>query len=456
MSKYNLKQKLLLFFFLLLPFVDLITALTTRFGLVTTSLGVIVKGIALFLALIYVIGFSKNKYRKITLIYLLGVAIFAVFYLLTKPDILSLSSLAIEAPQAFKFLFLPVMTVCLYHIFYDFDIKAKDIKNVILIDSLIYSALVIVPYFTKTGFGTYGVDLSKGTLGWFYAGNEIGSILVLLSVSVLYLMDNKKKWKIIFSLPIIYAATIIGTKVAYLGIIAVILIVIFAFVIGTRKNRFVLPGIVLVILITFCMNSLALWNMEAKFGMAHKTYYAAAKVAYELPMESSSTPVRVPTAKPSENTENIKAFIEGNEILAKINKITDTRLFMFFESYIPYEKAGISTQLFGLGFAPRTAIQYTYMRRLCEIDILDIWLHYGIVGFFIYFAPFIFLAYKLLCNLKKVSADSFAHFMVALLGFGISCIAGHVLGAPPVSIYLVLLILVVIRQVEEKNLIATS
>lgn len=450
MSKHNLRQKLLLFFFLSLPFIDLVTALTTRFGLVTISLGVIVKGIALFFALVYVIGFSKNKYRKLTLLYLLGITIFAGLYLLTKPDVLNFSSLVIEAPQAFKFLFFPIIAVCLYHIFHDFDIQTKDIKNVILINSLVYSSLVIVPYFTKTGFGTYGADLSKGTLGWFFAGNEIGSILVLLSISVLYLMDNEKKWKIIFSIPVIYAATIIGTKVAFLGIMAAILIVIFAFVIGTKKNRFVLPGFVLVILIIFCMNSLALWNMEAKFGMAHETYYASAEAKAEIPT-AAQTPVRVPTAKPSENTEYIKEFIAGNEILSKINRITDTRLFMFFESYIPYKKAGITTKLFGLGFAPRTEIEYTYERKLAEIDILDIWLHYGIIGFLLYFAPFIFLAYKLICNLRKVSIDSYAYLLVALLGFGISCIAGHVLGAPPVSIYLILLLLVVIRQTEESK-----
>lgn len=449
MSKYNLKQKLLLLLFLLLPFVDLVTALTTRFGIVSVSLGVIIKGIALAASLIYVIGFSKNKYRKLTLFYLLSVAVFAGGYLLTKPDILSLSSLATEITYAFKFLFLPVMMICLYHIFCDFDIKAKDIKYVILINSLVYSALVIVPYFTNTGFGTYGVDLSKGTLGWFYAGNEIGSILVLLSISVLSFMNNEKKWMVILSIPVIYAATIIGTKVAYLGIMIAIIIVILAFVIGTKKNRFLLPGFVLVILIIFCMNSLALWNMEAKFGKLHGTYYVVSETEVAIPIAATQTQVRVPTATPSENTEYIKAFISENEILAKLNRITDTRLFMFFENYIPYEKAGISTKLLGLGFAPRTAIQYTYSRKLVEIDILDIWLHYGIIGFFLYFAPFIFLTYKLICNRKKVSTDSFAHLMVALLGFGISCIAGHVLGAPPVSIYLILLILVAIRQTEE-------
>jgi len=61
------------------------------------------------------------------------------------------------------------------------------------------------------------------------------------------------------------------------------------------------------------------------------------------------------------------------------------------------------------------------------------------------------LAYKFIGNLKKASVESYAYLLVALLGFGISCIAGHVLGAPPVSIYLILLLLVVIRQIETQK-----
>ncbi|MBQ2900583.1 MAG: O-antigen ligase family protein [Agathobacter sp.] len=446
MTNYNLKQKLLLLFFLLLPYVDLVTAVTTRFGLVSVSLGVIVKGAALLFSLIYVLGFSKCKYRKLTLLYLIGVAVFAALYLLTKPDVLSLPSLVTEATYAFKFLFLPLMLICLYHIFHDFDIQTNDIKRVIVVNSLVYSAMVLIPYFTKTGFATYGPDLSKGTLGWFYAGNEIGAILILLSISILYLMDNDKKWKLIFIVPVIYCATIIGTKVAYMGIIASTIIVVLAFILGTKKNRFTLPAVVLVILIVCCMNSLALWNME-KFSMEHETYYASVETEVETPVTTPTTSGKAS----SENTDYILNLISGNETLAKIDKILTKRLYLFLENYIPYEKAGIATKLFGLGFAPRTAIQYTYMRRLVEIDILDIWLHYGIIGFFVYFAPFLFLAYKFIGNLKKASVESYAYLLVALLGFGISCIAGHVLGAPPVSIYLILLLLVVIRQIETKK-----
>ncbi|MBQ3559397.1 MAG: O-antigen ligase family protein [Agathobacter sp.] len=462
MSKLDIKQKVLVIFFLSLPFVDLLTSISTRFLDASITIGIIVRGLSLLFSLVYVLRFSKCKYRKHASLYLIVICVFAALYFLTKPDIWQISSLVTEIMQAFKFLYFPIMTICLYIIFRDFKISPKLMKTIIFIDCMIYSLLLIIPHLTGTDFPSYEW-IFAGSTGWFFAANEIGAILVMLSISILYLIDNKHKYKLLFAIPIIYGISLLGTKVAFIGIIATVVVSCIVFILRTKKNRFLLPGILLVVLVVVSLNSAAYYNMHELSGMESLPSTRArvsdipcteletvpsteivpeADVPVDTPVDA---PVNTPVENPVTNTEMAK-LIKSNKLLSVINQITSWRLLYLMENYPYFVGNGLPTLLFGLGWAPRTAITYDYHRILIEIDIFDILLHYGVLGFLVYFAPYIFLAYKVFRHLKDIPLEAWAHIFAILLGFGISCVAGHVLGAPSVSIYMILLIILVIRQ----------
>lgn len=466
MSKLDTKQKVLVIFFLSLPFVDLLTSLSTRFLDSSITIGIIARGLSLVFSLVYVLRFSKCKYRKHAILYLITICVFAVLYFLTKPDIWQIPSLVTEIMQAFKFLYFPIMTICLYIIFRDFRITPKTMKQIIFIDCMVYSLLLIIPYFTGTDFSSYEW-IFAGSTGWFFAANEIGAILVMLSISILYLLDNKHKYKLLFALPIIYGISLLGTKVAFIGIIATVVGSCIVFILRTKKNRFLLPTILLIVLTIISFTSPAYYNMhelsgmeslpttratvsdtpETEFGSVPDTEIISETISSEdVPIDTlTGTLGDTPVENPTTNTETAK-LIKNNKILSIINQITSWRLLYLMENYPYFVGNGLPTLLFGLGWAPRTAITYDYHRILIEIDIFDILLHYGILGFLVYFAPYIFLAYKVIRHMKDIPLEAWAHIFAILLGFGISCVAGHVLGAPSVSIYMILLIILVVRQ----------
>ena len=440
MKELDLKEKIIFIFFLSLPIVDLLTSLSTRFLDFPITIGIVVKGLSLVFVLYYMLFHGQGKYRKYTIAYLIGILLFAAIYFLTKPDIWSISGLFEEIINAFKYLYFPIMTPCLYILFHNLDVKARLIKYIITINCFSYTALMLIPYFTGTGFSSYEWNFG-GTTGWFYAANEIGAILSVLSICIFDLMDNNKKWKILLAAPIIYSVSIMGTKVSYIGIIASVMVSILIFILSHKKNRYVLPSSLLAILLVCCVSSVAIENMDTLAGMD--------------PLPPSSTEIETEVSTEVEDPlEHIPQttidYIRSHQLLSVVNRITSNRLLYFMENWKPYVGGGITTILFGLGWAPRTNIDYTYYKQLVEIDILDILLHYGIIGFLVYFIPFVYLAYKLIRNIKKVSISSYAYILATLLGLGISCIAGHVLGAPSVSIYLALLIVLVIRRTEEK------
>lgn len=440
MSNLDLKQKSILIFFLSLPLVDLLTSLSTRFIDFPITIGIVVRGLSLAASVIYVLFYSKCKYRKLTLIYIGCIAVFAGIYFVTKPDIWTMSGLFTEVISAFKFLYFPVMMLCLYNIFHDFNIGADLIKRILTINCFAYAALMLIPYVTGTGFPSYEWNFG-GTTGWFYAANEIGPILVVLSICMFDLMDNDKKWKVFLSIPIIYSISIMGTKVSYIGIIASVLIVCIVFILNNKTNRFVLPAALLAILVICCLGSVAVENMDTLAGMDNLP--PSSEVGTEAPDSEEDFLEQIPQSTIDQ--------IRLNPILNLLNRITSSRVLYFMENFKTYSNNGITTILFGLGWAPRAMMEHTYYKTLVEIDILDILLHYGLLGFCIYFAPFVFLFYKYIRKIRKVQTESYAYILAVLLGLGISCIAGHVLGAPAVSIYLILLLLLVIQQTERNS-----
>lgn len=438
MSKLDFKQKLIVIFFLALPFVDLATSLSTRFIDFPITIGIVVRGLSLVISIAYVLFYTKCKYKKHTILYLIAVAIYAVLYFLTKPDVWQLSSLLTEVIAAFKYLYFPIMLLCLYIIFQDFQIKADIIKRIIFINCFVYAAMMLIPYFTGTGFSSYEWSFG-GTTGWFYAANEIGPILVALSICMLDLMDNNKKKNILLCFPIIFSISIMGTKVSYIGIIATVIIVCIVFILKTKKNRFVLPAALLAILLLCSFGSVAVENMDTLAGLDKLP--PSSEVTTEQPTEEDAYPIdKVP--------QTTVQLIQGNKLLYLVNRVTSNRILYFFENWKGYTSNGVSTILFGFGWAERPSLNKMYYKTLVEIDIFDILLHYGIIGFLVYFAPVVFLVYKFFCRLKYIRIESYAYILAVILGVGISCIAGHVLGAPAVSIYLILLLLLVVKQTE--------
>ncbi|MBQ2900582.1 MAG: O-antigen ligase family protein [Agathobacter sp.] len=437
MSKLDFKQKIIVIFFLGLPFVDLLTSLSTRFIDFPITIGIVVRGLSLAISVVYVFLYTKCKYKKHTILYIGAIAVFAILYFLTKPDIWQLSSLVTEVIAAFKYLYFPIMLLCLYNIFQDFHIEADTIKRIISINCFVYAAMMLIPYFTGTGFSSYEWSF-EGTTGWFYAANEIGPILIVLSICMLDLMDNNKKWKVLLCLPIIYSVSIIGTKVSYIGIIASVIIACLIFILKTKKNRFVLPAALLAILILCNFGSVAVENMGTLADLD--------KLPPSSEVETETLPEEdYPIDKVPQTTVSL---IQGNKLLYLANRVTSNRVLYFFENWKPYTSNGVSTILFGFGWAERPALNNMYYKTLVEIDIFDILLHYGVIGFLIYFAPFVFLVYKFFCKLKYIRMESYAYILTVILGVGISCIAGHILGAPAVSIYLILLLLLVVQQTE--------
>jgi len=89
------------------------------------------------------------------------------------------------------------------------------------------------------------------------------------------------------------------------------------------------------------------------------------------------------------------------------------------------------------------------------MDVLDIFYHYGIIGSILFLAPYIFIAYLLIKNTIykkiKLTLELCLIILLILLILGIGFLAGHIMGAPTVSSYLVIYLIRLYKIINKKE-----
>ena len=209
----NNKKTLLIF--LLLPLLDVITSVFTRNMSRAISPGFIGKGLFVCLFVIYILFISKSKYKKKSINLMIISFLYVIAYFAFKPQTLENPFFIIEIKNLFRLLFFPVM-FCGLLLFTDENNVGKDIiKKILFYTLVIYFLLLAIPLLTKSAYNTYPIDW-KGYVGWFYAGNEIANIMVLLLPFSFYLI-NKTKYSFLGIYPFFVISMSIGTKVSTFG-----------------------------------------------------------------------------------------------------------------------------------------------------------------------------------------------------------------------------------------------
>ncbi|MBQ7239949.1 MAG: O-antigen ligase family protein [Bacilli bacterium] len=368
-------------FILLNPFIDCITGLQERFN-IPFSIGVIARGIILLSALIYL--FLNNKNRKtiyLFLIYLIFECIYTFIYLRT--------GVFTEFKNLIVIFYLPLMIL----FFSNYKNKKID-ESLITTISFIYLFLIIIPFLFGQGFNTYsGADGKSAFLGFFYEGNELSALMILLlPISIKYLLENRKYIHLIIYL-ILYMISIIlvGTKVLLLGTFVTFLYFGIKYISKFEKRKKLILSFILLMLIGLCILIIP-FTPVYKNLIISMDYYGVKNI-FDL-------------FKPK--------FIDN---IVFSNRISFAmKVFKTFSSSIIYV-------LFGIGKFTLILIKDV------EIDIFDIVYSIGLIGTIIYIITF----NKNIFKLKGI------YKFIFILLFVISLFSGHVLIKPMVTTFIALL-----------------
>ncbi len=412
-------KKLVYFIFLLLPFIDLSSAIITRFTNLSISIGAILKGLLLVFLVIYTLFFTKSKYKKVSIIYIILAIIFSLSYLLTKPIFWDFGIIFSEINYLVKFLFFPISFFAFLCIFDDIGFDKKSVEKLMLYTIIAYSALLILPILTGTSFNTYENGL-YGMVGWFYAANEISTILVLLFPFSYLLISDKRKYLFLGILPILLVISYVGTKVTLFGLIIsgfIVLVISYLHNKKILKNPFISCLLIFIVILIINFGSYTIKNFFTVLDTPSATEEIYECIGCEdLPGDSLLTKIK---------KYGLRLLSQRNYFLKNTNEI-------YAENFNP------ETFLLGLGFNNNEEINNSNITKLIEMDILDIFYHLGVIAVILFLIPFLFLLYLLIKNRFRLTKERVFYILMILMSLGISTIAGHVYMAPAVSIYVVI------------------
>lgn len=442
----------LLLFIVFQPILDLLTSFSIYVLHMSATVGIVVRFAFMLLALGYLLLHHKQQGAKKYILYLCLFGIVLAIGLV--------NNLMIKSPVSFgeevKFIMKSVYPIVLL---FGYIIALKELKNnefafhkiitYFLYATLILSISIITAMATGTDFPSYP-NSKIGSRGWFFAGNDLSSIFaIMFPIVVLYSVHKTTSFsKVYYWIPTVlamYASIMIGTKVGYGAIVITLGIALFflfiEYMMHRKKEGKGFTYLVNTIVAAVVLGGLLVLTPQtpiAKNMSIHLQIYEYKKSVQNEKDRKEGKVVKEEEHKQGELTDSeMKSLIYSDR----------DKFLKVYKQY--YKEAPLSQKLFGMGYAGN----YTTKMKLVEMDFHDLFFAFGIVGFLMYLLPLLYFGIKifirLITNFKKLF--SVKHMLLAstlVLSLGIGFMSGHVLTAPAVSIFFVVILAYLIVDLE--------
>ncbi|KKZ94433.1 O-antigen ligase family protein [Bacillus wiedmannii] len=444
-------ENFLLIFIMLQPILDLLTAFCIMVLKIDTTIGVLARLFVMGLGGIYIVFQARKRGNLKYLLYIIGMGAFFTIGLINNKLVKDPIVLGEEIKFIAKSLYPFIMFTCYILVFKSLkENRHFKMRNNIAYAALIINIVMVVSVVTGTDYNSYDW-LKVGSRGWFYAGNELGSILAIICpIVVLYSIEKTTSMSKIYcwipSILIIFSLFAVGTKVGFGAIFATMIIAfIMCFIQAfmqrkdTKKNAYVLNGMIAMTVFLGVMAYTPFSPFMKNMGLH---FQVIEKLQNEKKEENAKQVEELKEHKPHViETEKEKEIEKEKEQKEETQAIIFSGRELFEQQYKEYyEKAPLSQKVLGMGYSGN----YKGEPKLIERDFHDWFYSFGIGGLVLLLLPFVYFGFKIirlaLTKFKQLFTVKYVLVMTGIgLALGISFIAGHVLMAPGVSFYLALI-----------------
>ena len=444
--KEELLRKILNIYILAGPFVDMLTSLAVRLGWGSVTMGVLVRFAFVGALILYVLFFYRGTHQWALRLAVLITSLYGLIYLGSTVSINGMGVMVENAKMFLKTYFFAYVLFGLFALYQEYRILVSD--KLLTIVFCVYTSSIFLSAITNTSFPTYYFE-EIGYCGWFYAGNEIGAIVAILaSVTLLYGFSHPKYlWIGILGL-LAFSSTYIGTKVPFLAIIAAAVLL---FVLGMikyivkrgKKTRMKMVKYTLLLLCIFVL-------FQAGSPVRQNIEYSASDY-----QDSVVTPPETVPEEPVEPGEEPEE--EPSQFYLVVNWLLKDRLGSVDHVFKRYENGSLMEKLFGIGYTFQ--INGKWHSDAVEMDFIAIYLKQGIIGMAVYLMPILYFAVVCICKLFRQLKrfwelePAFVYTYAILMGLACAFLAGHVLVAPAVSVFIAICIVKLyafLTEYEEK------
>ena len=443
--KIKLKEKInieniLCFFIIICPMLDMLSFIFRNVFNTNISPSTILRPVIPIIVIIYLFFKEDKKFKLYTF---LGFLIFGIYgvihlYLFTKVKTgSSYSGVIHEAQYIVNYSFM-ILNLFLY-IYIFKDKNTEKLKKSILYSACIYVGSIIISIITHTSSHTY-LEEQMGYKGWFESGNSVGAILLLTMFVYINYIKDKKYRKIVIPLLVllgIFLMFLIGTRVGLLGFILVIslyiIVEVFYSLLHNKKvnKRIVGIGAGLIVAISICVVIFGSTTLERR------------KHLKEIESDISDENLK-DNSHITGDLLDIKNKIDKNELedgyMSEAQKKSIMDLYNTANSMkisnndqrmqqLIYNVALVKNQkslgliLFGNGYVAN------FRELILEMEIPAFLFNFGILGFILYFVPFLLIfIYGLwigIKNIKKVDDEYIMMELASGFTFALSFFSGY-------------------------------
>ncbi len=461
-KQYKLVFNLMMFFVLLQPVFDILSNLYIE-GILNIGISTYLKPIFVFCITLYLfIKYNKSKiwwflYAIFFLIYIIG------HYFILKGLYVDASIIGHEIRYIINIIYMVIL-------FFDFIVIYKlspnkkeylvKLKKVTAITFLIYCILLIISVLTGTSGMTYEYadEAKKGFKGWYDSGQILGhSISIMFPILLYTLLKPRYKWyyRIIFILPIIIVASLLGTKVPYYIVLIVLVLYLIISIYNRIFNKFYKLNVFNLCFVLICLLGMLFTYKYTPVYENIQINSSNAKISindYDIDSITASDTLKYYEKLMMENKEKdikelkpyhswIKNSSDNLLVLYKNNVIhpSDIRNKQLYYSIEMFKQASLKYKLFGIGYLNQLDVLAP------ERDFFSALFNFGIFGFiaflFIPMREFLRQTKYMLKNIKTNDLETYLLYASFGIFFCISIYAGYTYIYTNFSIFLVLLVM---------------
>lgn len=434
----NLMENLLVIFLILCPIFDIVSFVFRNTFNTSMSPSTILRPLIPLIVFIDIFIKSKHKLKIFIITAIYG--IYAILHLLlfnTANTGFSYSNVVHEMQYVMNYTF--TIIILFIYIFAFKDKEKEKLQKGVISAVSIYLASILLSIITKTSSATY-MEEGTGIKGWFESGNSISAVLVL-AIFVLLSNGNKSYKKIIIGEIIIlgiFLCLLIGTRVGLLGFIIALVSFIFAEIVeklikNTKINKKIVVGgifaIIVVLIIVTVIGSNTIERRkhlkEIESNIVDGSTNQEAHITGDL-MEIKEKIDNNQIENTYMNEAQKKSILELYDIANKLEiSNNDQRMQqLIYNALLVKNQANPLLIIFGNGYMNQ------YRELVLEMDIPAFLFNFGILGFLLYFGPFLaIVAYGVYFGIRKIKKIDAEYIMYTLglgLAFAISVFSGYV------------------------------
>ena len=441
---FNIKQinieNILCVFIILCPILDIISFAYRNIFNTNFSPSTILRPIIPMIVFIYLFLKKDKKFKIIAIIIGVVYFIYGVLHIKAFQSALTGSSYSnwIHETQYIVNYSFMILNLFMYLFIFKNSSNQEKLSKSVLIASGIYIFSIYLAIFTKTSSSTYIEGM--GYKGWFESGNSIGAILILsLFICMKYIKEEKIRN---FAIPIIllegvFLTTLLGTRTGLFGFLLVIVL----YAITETMNGWIRKGkiskktiigsiavISAILLMVIAVGSTTIQRrkhlQEIEKDIVDETSKQESHITGSL-LEIKEKIEQNTLEDGYMNNAQKQSILDLYKIANKLEiKNNDQRM-----QQLIYHLALVKNQknpfylLFGNGYLA------SYRELVLEMEIPAFLFNFGMIGFCLYFVPFlalwIYAFYQGVKNRKKIDSN----YLMLLLGcgfvFALSFLAGY-------------------------------